>query len=66
MHCLFILQLGIRDIFSAGQAHLPGIARDKSLYVSEIIQKAGLQVNERGTTAFASTGRTLKPCVLML
>jgi hypothetical protein len=58
MHCLFNFQLGISDIFNAGAAHLPGIARDKSLYVSQIIQKAGLEVNERGTTAFASTGRT--------
>ncbi|PNF27058.1 Serine protease inhibitor 27A [Cryptotermes secundus] len=52
--------LGIRDIFNAAGAHLPGIARDKTFYVSKIIQKAGLEVNERGTTAFASTGMELK------
>lgn len=52
--------LGIRDLFNAAQAHLPGIARDRSLYVSKIIQKAGLEVNERGTTAFASTGMEVR------
>ncbi|KDR09408.1 serine protease inhibitor 27A-like [Zootermopsis nevadensis] len=48
--------LGIRDIFNDSAANLPGMTREKSLYVSKAIQKAGLEVNERGTTAFASTG----------
>jgi len=48
--------LGIRDLFSKASANLPGLARDRNLYVSKIIQKAGLEVNEKGTTAFASTG----------
>jgi len=49
-------ELGIRDLFSTIAANLPGVARDRSLYVSKIIQKAGLEVNEKGTTATASTG----------
>ena len=53
----FLLQLGIRDLFSSSRANLPGVARDTSLYVSKVIQKAGLEVNEKGTTAFASTGK---------
>jgi serine protease inhibitor len=53
---LLILQLGIRDIFNDVAADLPGVARDKHLFVSKIVQKAGLEVNEKGTTAFASTG----------
>lgn len=52
--------LGIRDLFNNAAAHLPGVARDRSLYVSKIIQKAGLEVNEKGTTAFASTGMEIK------
>jgi serpin B len=51
--------LGIRDLFSTAAANLPGVARDRNLYVSKIIQKAGLEVNEEGTTAFASTGMEL-------
>jgi serine protease inhibitor len=51
------LQLGIRDLFSNSAANLHGVARERSLYVSKIIQKAGLEVNENGTTAFASTGK---------
>jgi serine protease inhibitor len=54
---LFLLQLGIRDLFSGATANLHGVARDKNLYVSKIIQKAGLEVNEKGTEAFASTGK---------
>jgi serpin B11/12 len=54
---LFLLQLGIRDLFSKATANLPGLTRDRSLYVSKIIQKAGLEVNEKGTTAYASTGK---------
>jgi serine protease inhibitor len=54
---LFLLQLGIHDLFSEAAASLPGLARERSLYVSKIIQKAGLEVNEKGTTAFASTGK---------
>lgn len=53
-------ELGIRDLFSGTTANLPGVARDRSLYVSKIIQKAGLEVNEKGTTAAASTGMEIK------
>jgi len=52
--------LGIRDLFSGAAADLPGVTRDRSLYVSKIVQKAGLEVNEKGTTAFASTGMEIK------
>ena len=58
---LFLLQLGIRDLFSGAASNLAGVARDRSLYVSKIIQKAGLEVNEKGTTAFASTGKCRNP-----
>jgi len=54
---LFLLQLGIHDLFSTTAANLHGVARERSLYVSKIVQKAGLEVNEKGTTASASTGK---------
>lgn len=53
------LQLGIRDIFD-NTASLISIARAKQggqrLVVSDFVQKAGLEVDEYGTTAFAVTG----------
>lgn len=51
-------ELGIRDIFD-NSATFNGIARAKrnsgTLVVSDIVQKAGIEVNERGTTAYATT-----------
>ena len=50
------LQLGIREIFT-DQAQLDLLSNSSSsLKVSNIIQKAGLIVDEEGTTAFAATG----------
>ncbi|XP_075151630.1 serpin 27A [Haematobia irritans] len=50
--------LGIREIFT-DEASLPGLDRGANvagkLKVSNIIQKAGIEVNEKGTEAFAST-----------
>ncbi|XP_029038073.2 uncharacterized protein LOC114873665 [Osmia bicornis bicornis] len=51
-------QLGIRNIFD-DTATLTGIARtkrtSKHLKVSNILQKAGIEVNENGTTAYVAT-----------
>ncbi|XP_043265497.1 uncharacterized protein LOC122405073 isoform X2 [Colletes gigas] len=51
-------ELGIRDIFD-DTATLTGIARTKRtsrhLKVSDILQKTGIEVNEKGTTAYAAT-----------
>ncbi|XP_036320952.1 serine protease inhibitor 27A-like [Rhagoletis pomonella] len=51
-------QLGINDIFT-NEASLPGLARGAAvagvLKVSNIFQKSGIDVNEKGTEAFAST-----------
>lgn len=51
-------ELGIQDIF-ADTATLTGIARtkrsSKHLKVTNILQKAGIEVNENGTTAYVAT-----------
>ncbi|KAK0096551.1 hypothetical protein PV326_005172 [Microctonus aethiopoides] len=50
-------EMGIRDIFD-NTAILTGIAKAKraqSLIVTDIIQKAGIEVNEMGTAAYAAT-----------
>lgn len=52
------LQLGIRSIFTK-QASFPLLARGASvqdrLEISQILQKAGIDVDERGSTAYAAT-----------
>nr|ATU82781.1 secreted Serpin protein [Pristhesancus plagipennis] len=48
-------QLGITDMFSS-EADLKDIADSpKELVVSNVIQKAGIHVNEQGSTAYATT-----------
>ena len=47
-------KLGMTDMFS-GEANFTNIADDPFLYVSEVIQKAFIEVDERGTTAAAAT-----------
>jgi len=50
-------QMGLVDIFDANKANLSGIAK-YSPYLSRIIHKAKIEVNEEGTVAAAVTGGT--------
>lgn len=44
-------------MFDAHTASFAGIARNGSnLFVTDIFQKAGIEVNEEGSVAFAATG----------
>ena len=47
--------LGIQDIFSQANANLSHISTDSNFFVSEILQKAVIEVNEEGTKAAAAT-----------
>uniref|UniRef100_A0A1A9WXG7 Serpin domain-containing protein n=1 Tax=Glossina brevipalpis TaxID=37001 RepID=A0A1A9WXG7_9MUSC len=53
-----LITLGIHDIF-ANSASLPGLDRGANvagrLKVTNVLQKAGIDVNEKGTEAYAST-----------
>lgn len=56
MHCF--VQLGIRRMFTS-EASFPLLARGDHvkdrLQVSNVLQKTGIEVNEKGSTAFAAT-----------
>lgn len=50
--------MGIKDLFDYSKANLLGMF-PHYLYVSRIIQKAEIEVNEEGTVASAAAGGTL-------
>ena len=49
-------KLGVIDLFEPGIADLSGISSVESLFVSHVIHKAHVDVNERGTEAAAASG----------
>ncbi|MBN3274803.1 SERP3 protein, partial [Polyodon spathula] len=51
-----LLSLGITDLFDPDKADFRGISEQDSLYVSEAIHEAKIEVTEEGTKASAVTG----------
>jgi len=54
--------MGMKDLFIRGAADLSGADGTKELFVSKVLHRAVLDVNEEGTEAAAATAVTLVNC----
>jgi len=53
--------LGMSDVFDRGRSNLSGITNAEQLYISAVIHKAFVDVNEEGTEAAAATAVLIAP-----
>jgi len=55
-----LISMGMADAFSAPVADFSGITGSRDLFISAVIHKAYVDVNEEGTEAAAATGVTMR------
>ncbi|XP_031214143.1 leukocyte elastase inhibitor [Mastomys coucha] len=58
-------RLGLKDLFSSSKADLSGMSGSRDLFISKIVHKSFVEVNEEGTEAAAATAGIATFCMLM-
>eukprot|EP00058_Branchiostoma_floridae_P014652 XP_002600140.1 hypothetical protein BRAFLDRAFT_66648 [Branchiostoma floridae] len=53
-------QMGMEDLFDSRLADLSGLTGSRDLHVSQVVQKAFVEVNEKGSEAAAATGVVIR------
>ncbi|KAG8525056.1 Leukocyte elastase inhibitor A [Galemys pyrenaicus] len=59
-----LARLGVEDLFNIGKADLSGMTETRDIFISKIIHKAFVEVNEEGTEAAAATAVAVANCSL--
>ncbi|XP_074056744.1 leukocyte elastase inhibitor-like [Macrotis lagotis] len=58
-------RMGLCDLFSRGKADLSGMSGNRDLFISKIVHKSFVEVNEEGTEAAAATAGIAEFAMLM-
>ncbi|XP_052012763.1 leukocyte elastase inhibitor A [Apodemus sylvaticus] len=60
-----LVRLGLQDLFSNSKADLSGMSGSRDLFISKIVHKSFVEVNEEGTEAAAATAGVATFCMLL-
>ncbi|XP_069880801.1 leukocyte elastase inhibitor isoform X1 [Dipodomys merriami] len=60
-----LARLGVQDLFISSKADLSGMSGARDLFISNIVHKSFVEVNEEGTEAAAATAGIAVFCMLM-
>ncbi|XP_049620953.1 leukocyte elastase inhibitor-like [Suncus etruscus] len=60
-----LARLGLTQLFDSSQADLSGMSGTRDLFISKIVHKSFVEVNEEGTEAAAATAAIATFCMLM-